>query len=104
MPDDSLVPPAPREGAAPPAAAPESRAPTQERDIAPPQPTSPAGAPAGAPDPLAETAIHPDMACEVCRSAADDEKMLLCDGCDNGFHIFCLKVRLEPEHSPLAHA
>ena len=29
--------------------------------------------------------------CTVCRRKGDDEKMLLCDGCDNGYHMYCLK-------------
>ncbi|KAJ9120143.1 hypothetical protein QFC22_003042 [Naganishia vaughanmartiniae] len=29
-------------------------------------------------------------ACEVCRSGRDGTKMLLCDECDKGFHIYCL--------------
>jgi len=29
-------------------------------------------------------------ACSVCLSTEDDEKMLLCDGCDEGFHLHCL--------------
>ncbi|KAI9635430.1 PLU-1-like protein-domain-containing protein [Dioszegia hungarica] len=28
--------------------------------------------------------------CEVCRKGNFAEKILLCDGCDRGFHIFCL--------------
>jgi len=30
-------------------------------------------------------------ACEICKSRADDENMLLCDGCDGGFHTYCTK-------------
>lgn len=33
--------------------------------------------------------------CKVCRSAENDEKMLLCDRCDAGYHIFCLKPPLK---------
>ncbi len=29
-------------------------------------------------------------ACEVCRSGGDANKILLCDECDRGFHIYCL--------------
>ncbi|KAJ9103926.1 hypothetical protein QFC21_002389 [Naganishia friedmannii] len=29
-------------------------------------------------------------ACEVCRSGRDGTKLLLCDECDKGFHIYCL--------------
>uniref|UniRef100_A0A2P2HYB3 Bromodomain adjacent to zinc finger domain protein 1A n=1 Tax=Hirondellea gigas TaxID=1518452 RepID=A0A2P2HYB3_9CRUS len=33
--------------------------------------------------------------CRVCRKGGDHEKMLLCDGCDKGHHIFCLKPKLK---------
>jgi len=29
-------------------------------------------------------------ACSVCTSTEDDENMLLCDACDEGFHLHCL--------------
>ena len=28
-------------------------------------------------------------ACQVCRGAGDDSLMLLCDGCNDGYHTFC---------------
>ncbi|KAF8341476.1 PLU-1-like protein-domain-containing protein [Cantharellus anzutake] len=28
--------------------------------------------------------------CEVCKGLDNDEKMLLCDGCERGFHTYCL--------------
>ena len=30
-------------------------------------------------------------ACEICKSRQDDSNMLLCDGCDGGFHTYCTK-------------
>jgi len=33
-------------------------------------------------------------ACEMCATAGAADKMLLCDGCDRGWHIFCLKPPL----------
>ena len=33
--------------------------------------------------------------CRVCRKGGDHEKMLLCDGCDKGHHIYCLKPKLK---------
>eukprot|EP00029_Vermamoeba_vermiformis_P011993 TRINITY_DN6800_c0_g1_i1.p1 TRINITY_DN6800_c0_g1~~TRINITY_DN6800_c0_g1_i1.p1 ORF type:complete len:1355 (+),score=587.22 TRINITY_DN6800_c0_g1_i1:74-4138(+) len=34
------------------------------------------------------------MKCELCSSASDDDKMLLCDGCDRGYHMYCLPTPL----------
>ncbi|KAJ2661771.1 hypothetical protein IWW48_002165 [Coemansia sp. RSA 1200] len=39
------------------------------------------------------TGILPDH-CEVCKSGEDDENMLICDGCDCGFHMYCLNPPL----------
>ena len=36
-----------------------------------------------------------DAPCEICRSSANDKQMLLCDGCDKGYHTFCLKPKLK---------
>jgi len=33
--------------------------------------------------------------CRVCRRKGDEEQMLLCDGCDRGFHMYCLKPALK---------
>ena len=33
--------------------------------------------------------------CRVCRKGGDHEKMLLCDGCDKGHHMYCLKPKLK---------
>ena len=33
--------------------------------------------------------------CRICRRKADPEKMLLCDGCDRGHHLYCLKPKLK---------
>ncbi|XP_046402688.1 bromodomain adjacent to zinc finger domain protein 1A isoform X2 [Ischnura elegans] len=32
--------------------------------------------------------------CRICRKQGDGEKMLLCDGCNKGYHLYCLKPRL----------
>ncbi|KAJ2212498.1 hypothetical protein IW140_005506 [Coemansia sp. RSA 1813] len=39
------------------------------------------------------SAMIPDQ-CEVCKSGEDDESMLICDGCDRGFHMYCLNPPL----------
>lgn len=31
------------------------------------------------------------VACQNCKSLEDDENMLLCDKCDKGYHMYCLK-------------
>lgn len=33
--------------------------------------------------------------CRVCRRKGDGENMLLCDGCDKGHHLYCLKPQLK---------
>jgi len=33
--------------------------------------------------------------CKVCRRKVDPDKMLLCDGCDNAYHLYCLKPKLK---------
>jgi NMD protein affecting ribosome stability and mRNA decay len=38
--------------------------------------------------------VEPDIACDKCGSAEEDESMLLCDACDTGFHTFCLKPKV----------
>ena len=29
---------------------------------------------------------------KVCKSTGDDDAMLLCDGCDHGYHTYCHQV------------
>ena len=36
-----------------------------------------------------KSALH--ARCRICRRKGDAEKMLLCDGCDRGHHMYCLK-------------
>lgn len=36
-----------------------------------------------------------DAACVVCNSGDDDSNMLLCDGCDDGYHIYCCTPKLK---------
>ena len=33
--------------------------------------------------------------CEICGRSDKEESLLLCDGCDKGFHLFCLKPPLK---------
>ena len=48
-----------------------------------------------------KSALH--ARCRICRRKKDGEHMLLCDGCDRGHHMYCLKppmkVRTLPEVS-----
>lgn len=39
--------------------------------------------------------LPPGDYCEVCRKDDDEDKMLLCDDCDKGYHIFCLSNPLK---------
>uniref|UniRef100_A0A8C2CQ27 Bromodomain adjacent to zinc finger domain, 2A n=1 Tax=Cyprinus carpio TaxID=7962 RepID=A0A8C2CQ27_CYPCA len=34
------------------------------------------------------------VTCQVCRKGDDDEYLLLCDGCDRGCHMFCLRPKV----------
>lgn len=36
-----------------------------------------------------KSALH--ARCRICRRKGDGERMLLCDGCDRGHHMYCLK-------------
>ena len=36
-----------------------------------------------------------NMRCRVCRRKGGDESMLLCDACDNGYHMYCLRPPLK---------
>lgn len=40
-------------------------------------------------DPLA------NYICQNCKGGEDEDKMLLCDGCDDSYHTFCLEPALE---------
>lgn len=35
--------------------------------------------------------------CDQCHDPADEEKMLFCDYCDRGYHIYCVGLRKIPE-------
>ncbi|XP_010931052.1 probable Histone-lysine N-methyltransferase ATXR5 isoform X2 [Elaeis guineensis] len=43
------------------------------------------------PSPPVTGEYYSDFRCEQCRSGDRDEEMLLCDSCDKGYHIFCLR-------------
>ncbi|GIM13587.1 hypothetical protein Vretimale_16664 [Volvox reticuliferus] len=32
------------------------------------------------------------LRCQVCNRGDDDEQLLLCDGCDRGFHTYCVEM------------
>ena len=34
-------------------------------------------------------------ACEVCKSKDDEDSMVLCDGCDKGYHTYCMDPPIE---------
>lgn len=33
--------------------------------------------------------------CQICRRQTDSENMLLCDNCNKGHHLYCLKPKLK---------
>lgn len=35
-----------------------------------------------------------NASCRICRRKADPDNMLLCDGCNKGHHLYCLKPKL----------
>ncbi len=35
-----------------------------------------------------------DYPCQVCQRTDDADRMLLCDNCNGGYHLFCLKPKL----------
>ena len=38
--------------------------------------------------------VDPEMTCEVCRKQDQDELMLVCESCNQGYHTFCLVPKL----------
>ncbi len=36
-----------------------------------------------------------DIPCEVCGDPEDGDHMLICDGCEKGYHMYCLKPKLK---------
>lgn len=43
---------------------------------------------------LEETSNHGGQACEICHSGENEDQILLCDGCDRGYHLYCLTPSL----------
>ena len=39
---------------------------------------------------------YAETVCKVCEHGNNPESMLLCDGCDDGFHIYCLNISQVP--------
>lgn len=48
---------------------------------------------------MAEGVRAPDnieeLSCEVCMGVSHEEKIVLCDKCDKGFHMYCLSPPME---------
>lgn len=40
-----------------------------------------------------------NIVCHICASGENETKLLLCDGCNRGFHTFCLNIRKVPAAS-----
>lgn len=33
--------------------------------------------------------------CQFCHSGDNEDKLLLCDGCDRGYHTYCFRPKME---------
>ena len=42
-----------------------------------------------------EIPISPDISCTACGSPEDDDQMLICDECNQGYHLWCLDPPLK---------
>ncbi|KAH9313923.1 hypothetical protein KI387_022550, partial [Taxus chinensis] len=42
------------------------------------------------PKPISKSLDYRDTLCEECRKGDEEDKMLLCDKCDKGYHTYCL--------------
>merc|ERR1711936_1364854 len=49
----------------------------------------------GSPSKMQDFLAIVSTACQVCKSTGDDDAMLLCDGCDNGYHTYCHQPPIE---------
>ena len=47
------------------------------------------------PEELSNTLIYETIFCKKCGSGDNDEKLILCEKCLNGYHIYCLEEKLE---------
>ncbi|KHN28534.1 Histone-lysine N-methyltransferase ATXR6 [Glycine soja] len=41
--------------------------------------------------PKGSSALNDDVSCEVCSGGHSPSKLILCDKCDRGYHLFCLR-------------
>lgn len=39
--------------------------------------------------------FQPTQNCQFCQSGESEDKLLLCDGCDRGYHTYCFKPKME---------
>jgi len=51
--------------------------------------------PPQSPSKMQDMAAIVSTACQVCSSRGDEDAMLLCDGCDNGYHTYCTEPPIE---------
>merc|ERR1712013_129239 len=49
----------------------------------------------GSPSKMQDFLAIVSTACQVCKSTGDDDAMLLCDGCDHGYHTYCHQPPIE---------
>lgn len=46
--------------------------------------------------PLKKRRLKPSLQnCQFCQSGENEDKLLLCDGCDRGYHTYCFKPQME---------
>jgi hypothetical protein len=43
------------------------------------------------------TYLEDDTVCEECKLGDNAEKLMLCDGCDDGYHSYCVKLKEVPK-------
>ncbi|KAJ1969572.1 hypothetical protein IWQ62_000535 [Dispira parvispora] len=65
---------------------------TPRSRMAPPSTSTPKSGPAKKASDASDSSSE---VCRICRRGDHGDQMLLCDGCDNGFHLFCLDPPLK---------
>ena len=64
---------------------PQHQQPVRQRDVEPEEPTFSGSSADG-------SSVDEDAPCLACGSPVGEDCMLLCDGCNKGWHLHCLQV------------